>query len=218
MMENRSFDHYLGWLATDEAYLDAGRTRFGRSFRVGGDLDQSYTDGAGETVDTYYLPEKPDEVNPYRGCDHPDPGHGWDAGRAQRDGGFLADGSDNDPYALGYYKEDDIPYYARLAREFTIFDNYFCSVLGPTFPNREYLHAAQSGGVKDNSTDPSGGFAWETIWDRFMSAGVPAGYYFVDLPVTALWGARLLPGPSRPPHRALQIVGVAGLVPGNAKF
>ena len=29
MMENRSFDHYLGWLGTDGAYLDEGRRRWG---------------------------------------------------------------------------------------------------------------------------------------------------------------------------------------------
>jgi phospholipase C len=67
-------------------------------------------------------------------------------------------------------------------------------VLGPTFPNREYLHSAQSGGIKDNSIPfESRGFQWETIWDRLMAADVPSGYFFVDLPVTALWGERLIP-------------------------
>ncbi|MGH2807209.1 MAG: alkaline phosphatase family protein [Actinomycetota bacterium] len=194
MMENRSFDHYLGWLRTDEVYIEQGLSRYGPSFRVDGDNEQTFVAPDGEPIDTYYLPEKPDEENPYRGCEHPDPGHGWDDGRAQRDGGFLAEGSENDLYALGYYREEDIPYYARLAREFTVFDNYHCSLLGPTFPNREYLHSAQSGGTKDNTIPfESRGFQWETIWDRLMSAGVPSGYFFVDLPVTALWGERLIP-------------------------
>jgi phospholipase C len=194
MMENRSFDHYLGWLRTDESYIEQGLSRYGRRFSVDGDIDQTFAAPDGSLVDTYYLPENPGEVNAYRGCEHPDPGHGWDDGRAQRDDGFLAEASGNDPYALGYYREDDIPYYARLAREFTIFDNYYCSLLGPTFPNREYLHSAQSGGVKDNTIPfESRGFQWETIWDRLMAANVPAGYFFVDLPVTALWGERLIP-------------------------
>lgn len=194
MMENRSFDHYLGWLANDEAYIENGLKRYGRTFDIGGDTDQTFTNENGEQIDTYYLPERPDEVNPYRGCEHPDPGHGWEAGRAQRDEGFLSKGSENDIYAIGYYRDEDLPYYARLSREFTIFDNYFCSILGPTFPNREYLHSAQSGGHKDNYVPiEERGFQWETIWDRLMAAGVPAGYYFVDLPVTALWGPRLIP-------------------------
>ncbi|MGZ6976253.1 MAG: alkaline phosphatase family protein, partial [Acidimicrobiia bacterium] len=36
MMENRSFDHWLGWLAEDSAYLEAGRSRYGKSFSVDG--------------------------------------------------------------------------------------------------------------------------------------------------------------------------------------
>src|SRR5262249_38307828 len=71
---------------------------------------------------------------------------------------------------------------------------YHCSLLGPTFPNREYLHSAQSGGVKDNSFPMEvgypEGFTWPTIWDKLAAAGVPARYYYVDLPVTALWGTR----------------------------
>src|ERR1700749_2123870 len=30
MMENRSFDHYLGWLGADEHYLQRGRSRYGK--------------------------------------------------------------------------------------------------------------------------------------------------------------------------------------------
>jgi phospholipase C len=37
------------------------------------------------------------------------------------------------------------------------------------------------------------GFTWPTIWDKLAAAGVPARYYYVDLPVVALWGARLTP-------------------------
>ena len=44
VMENRSFDHMLGWLATDAAYLDAGRRRYGASFRVDSRQDLVYRD------------------------------------------------------------------------------------------------------------------------------------------------------------------------------
>lgn len=194
MMENRSVDHHLGWLATDEIYLEEGRRRYGHRFRIDADNTRTYVAPDGRRVDTWYLPGNPAERNPYRRCDHPDPGHGWDAGRAERDGGFLAEGSGNDEFALGYYAADDVPVYADLVRRFTTFDRYHCSLLGPTFPNRAYLHSAQSGGRKDN-TPPFDtlGYQWESIWDRLLAAGVPALYYFTDLPVTALWGARLVP-------------------------
>jgi phospholipase C len=194
MMENRSFDHFLGWLSTDKQYVENGRRRYGRRFYVEGDQTQAFRDTQGRRVRTYYLPGKEGEENPYRGCGHPDPGHGWEAGRAQRDGGFLAQDSGNDEFALGYYRDGDVPLYARMARRFTAFDRYHCSLLGPTYPNREYMHSAQSGGMKTNDfpTSPEG-FPWETIWDRLAAAGVPAAYYFVDLPAIALWGPRMAP-------------------------
>src|SRR5829696_7660579 len=42
MMENRSFDHWLGWLAEDHDYLEAGRRRYGRRFSVDGNQHQTF--------------------------------------------------------------------------------------------------------------------------------------------------------------------------------
>lgn len=193
MMENRSVDHYLGWLATDETFLEAGRRRYGESFGFTADNTQTYFDAAGNAVPTRYWPEE-DPTSPYRMCGHPDPDHGWEGGRVQRDKGFIAEGSGNDEYALGFYGPEDIPTYARLARRFTTFDRYHCSLMASTYPNREYLHSAQSGGNKDNYMPiEERGFQWATIWDRLMAAGVSCGHYFIDVPTTLLWGARLMP-------------------------
>jgi phospholipase C len=194
MMENRSVDHHLGWLGTDPTFTEEGRRRYGHRFRFDGDNTQRFRGPDGTRVDTWYLPGRPGEVNPYRRCDHPDPGHGWESGRVQRDRGFLADGSGNDEFALGYYAADDVSVYADLARRFTSFDRYHCSLLASTYPNRAYLHSAQSAGYKDNSLPTAtAGYPSTTIWDRLLAAGVPAAYYFADLPVTALWGPRLAP-------------------------
>src|SRR4051812_49738633 len=65
MMENRSFDHYLGWLP-------------GADGRQAG---LSYVDKSGKTWDT--RPLAPD----WQGCGHPDPDHSWDGGRGQLNGG-----------------------------------------------------------------------------------------------------------------------------------
>jgi phospholipase C len=192
MMENRSFDHYVGWLADDKRYLERGRSRYGKRFRVNGKQVQSFPAADGTPVQTAPLLTNPTETNPYRGCGHPDPGHGWTQGRAQRDGGFLAPGSGNDTFALGYYGAGAMPFTAQLAREFTVFDRWHASILGPTYPNRAYLHSAQSGTYQTNQLPTAtGGYDWETIWDRLAAAGVSAGYYFTDLPVLALWGGRL---------------------------
>lgn len=195
MMENRSFDHYLGWLANDPTYLETGRSLWGKRFSIDGSTSERYTRPNGTTVDTY--PVLGELEQPWRGCGFRDPGHSWNAGRAQRDRGFLAQGSGNDEFALGWYREEDLRFYASLARRFTVFDNYHCSILGPTYPNREYLHSAQSGGLKNNAfpfeVGYPNGFPWDTIWDRLAAAGVPARYYYSDLPFTALFGPRMGP-------------------------
>ncbi|MGZ4754647.1 MAG: alkaline phosphatase family protein [Acidimicrobiia bacterium] len=192
MMENRSFDHWLGWLAEDSAYLEAGRSRYGKSFSVDGLQHQTFPGPTGP-VSTEHLVGAADEPSPFQGCTHVDPGHGWDEGRAERDGGFLAPGSNNDVFATGYYLGEDLPFTSEFVRSFTTFDRYHASLLGPTYPNREYLHSAQSGGHKSNDFPPEGGFPWETIWSRLDFADVSARYYYSDLPFLALWGGPVVP-------------------------
>jgi phospholipase C len=195
MMENRSFDHYFGWLPDDHEYMERGRSRYGAGFSVDGRLDLAYPDPAtGDLVDVYHLPTHHGEADPYRGCGHPDPGHGPVQGRAQRDRGFLADHSGNDEYALGYYVADDLPTYAPLARHFTVFDRYHCSLLSSTYPNRLYLMAAQTNGVMDPPLPISElGYDYPSIYDRLLRAGVSCANYVTDLPTSLFFGPRSLP-------------------------
>ena len=89
-----------------------------------------------------------------RAARYHDPDHSWDGGREQVDGGamdgFLRSG-DNDEFSVGYYAKEDLPFIPAAAQAFTTYDRFFCSLLASTFPNREYMHAAQSYGKKDNS-------------------------------------------------------------------
>lgn len=191
MMENRSFDHALGWLGADEAYLERGRSRYGRRFSIDAQPHQTYPGADGAPVDTFSLAGGKSPAG-FRGCGFDDPSHSWTGGRAQRDGGFLA--GDNTLFALGYQEADDLPFHARMARRFTTFDRYHCSMLGPTQTNRRYLHSAQSGGYKNNYLPIAElGHQWETIWDRLRAAGVPVRSYSPDLPSLAFWGGRMGP-------------------------
>ena len=193
MMENRSFDHYLGWLSSDEGYLERGRRNYGRDFAIDAAPHQTYLDVNGVAVDTFSMHGGTSPVG-WRGCGFEDPGHGWTAGHAERDGGFLAAESGNDMLALAYLEADDLPFHSRMARRFTTFDRYHCSILGPTQPNRRYLHSAQSGGYKNNYLPIAElGHQWPTIWDRLGAAGVPARTYSPDLPSIAFWGPRMGP-------------------------
>jgi phospholipase C len=169
MMENRSFDHLLGWHPTANA-MQAG-------------LFYPDEEGSHPTA-----PLAPD----YQGCTHPDPDHSWAGGRVNyNDGamnGFLLTGM-NDHYAIGYYEEGDRPFHNALALAYTTFDHFFSPILAETFPNRIFMHAAQTDRLENTleiSTLP-------TIWDRLIAKGVSARYYYSDVSFLWLWGDKYLP-------------------------
>jgi phospholipase C len=195
MLENRSFDHLLGWLGTDEAYLEEGRRRFGSKFRIAASTDEEYLDPEGRQFRTHEAFDGlKGESGALRGCHYNIPGHSWTQGRAQRGRGFLAKDTGNDEYAISYFDGNAFPYHRAISSSFTVLDHYFSSVLGPTFPNRQYLHSAQSEGYKsDPGPLKSGIFKAETIWDRILAANVPATYYYTDVPLLRLWGPHLKP-------------------------
>ncbi len=58
-------------------------------------------------------------------------------------------GEPNDPMA--FYTRQDTPVYHKLLDEYVLCDKWFASVMGPTWPNRFYVHAGTSDGVKANS-------------------------------------------------------------------
>jgi phospholipase C len=155
MMENRSFDHMLGWLPGAN-----GRQAVLR-----------YPDASGKLQPTYRLTS-------FTGCPHPDPDHTYDGGRSEMNGGKMNGWlrtTTNDSYCIGYYTEPDLPFFSGLARNFTTLDRFFCSILGPTLPNRVFSHAAQTDRLK-NSTDIA---TVPTIWDLLATAGVSHRYYSI---------------------------------------
>jgi phospholipase C len=196
MMENRSFDHFLGWLPGAD----------GRH-----DLTFAATDG---NVYPNY-PLAPD----FQGCGYSDPDHSWEGFLVQHNGGRM-DGflqrptppADNpgvtlaaaNTFPIGYYtnldgnrhpkRQPDLPVIGALAEHYTVLDRYFCSFAGETFPNRFYQHAARTDRDHNSNTLSS----LPTIWDQLSpipnTQGIPTGgYFFRDLPFLALWGTKYLP-------------------------
>ena len=168
MMENRSFDHLLGWLPNAN----------------GQQAGLSYPDSGGNLHATSRL-------SYYVGCSHPDPDHSYSGGRTEYNGGLM-DGwlraGSNDSFSIGYYTEADVPLYASLARNFTTLDHYFSSIMSSTFPNRVFQHAAQTDRLS-NTLDIS---TLPTIWDSLQAAGVSHRYYYQNIPFLALWGTKYL--------------------------
>ena len=171
MMENRSFDHFLGWLPGSDGIQDG--------------LAYWDTSKPAKLYPTYQL--APD----YQGCGYADPDHSWEGGAKQLNGGkldgFLQTAAPDDTFPIGFYSEDTVPVLGALARNYTVSDYYFCSILAETFPNRFYQHAAatdrdHNNGVAMTTLSP-------TIWDRLAAASLTGKYYFVDTPFMGLWGA-----------------------------
>jgi len=168
MMENRSFDHFLGWLPGSR----------------GRQAGLSYLDNEGEAHPTWRL-------NTFVGCSHPDPDHSYAGGRSEVDNGKM-DGwlrtTTNDVFSIGYYEEADLPFFSALARNYTTLDNYFASILSSTFPNRVFQHAAQTDRLSNTLTIST----LPTIWDTLAAAGVSHKYYFGNVPFLALWGDKYI--------------------------
>ncbi|HEY1813850.1 MAG TPA: alkaline phosphatase family protein [Kofleriaceae bacterium] len=203
MLENRSYDHYLG-----------ARALMGK----GGDgLQATFSN-----PDLNGNPVAPFEPNVNQLC-VVDPPHGWDELHASWDNGandgfvkqFQTADSTTDTSVMQYLTSTELPITWALADAYTSCDRWFCALLGPTLPNRAYWHAATSFGIGpdgvnsdgtpalDMNGDPVGantlildafsnGVPVPTIYNRLHDSNVDWAYYYGSLAVLSLLGN---PGP-----------------------
>jgi phospholipase C len=222
MQENHSFDNYFGVLPyaaggpyhagpcapTDHTCVDGlSCTRDG-----GG----NYTCTNSNVDDDASTPTVFHDSTRY--CVFPDLQHNWPGSHREanygspagallfspNDGFVLVNDADEQPDngnenptdddTIGFYNEDDLPFYYAIAQNFAINDRYFCSVVGPTFPNRSYEMAATSFGhlttheifpPAPNSYMPITG----TIFDLLDANAVSWKNYYGNLPTS--WIFRL---------------------------
>jgi phospholipase C len=144
MLENRSFDHMLGYLSL------SGRRPEIDGLRLG--LANQYQ---GRAYPIHHLAATAVQVDP----DH-------SAGAIDRQiaegsmSGFVASAAatlvargvgDGDPgCVMGYYDGGDVPVYDDLAEEFAVCDRWFASVPGATLPNRLYALSGAAAGSRDD--------------------------------------------------------------------
>jgi len=149
MQENRSFDHYFGFAPFVGRY--------------GVPSGYSQPNGNGGSVQPFH----------FTSLSTPDIGHGWNATHSEYDAGKM-DGfyTTNGINCMGYYLQADLPFYYSLFNDFTLCTNYFCSLMGPTWPNRFYLAAGTSGGITTNGIWGYGVFDYPIILDLLEAAGV----------------------------------------------
>ncbi len=212
MQENRPFDHHFGTLRGVRGFADPRAVQINLPLQSGGAVKASVflqPAGAGFGVPANsgnlggpansvpVIPPfriDPSKISPglttlgftyIGGTDHSWEGThlAWNLG--QYDNWAIQKG----PLAMGYFTRDDIPYHYALADAFTVLDNYYSSIMGPTNPNRYYLWTGSvgnvnylgakgtdgfgSGPITDNGLSPLGHYlAWETLPEVLDKAGV----------------------------------------------
>ncbi|HEY0717777.1 MAG TPA: alkaline phosphatase family protein [Streptosporangiaceae bacterium] len=161
MMENHSYDNYLGTLSGRGDGLPDGEV-----------AANPRRDGS--PVAPHHLTSTEQVKN--------DPTQSWHGAHLQwnqgRNDGFVRSSEQlvpgHDPtMAMGYWTGDDLPFYHGLARTFPLADRWFSSCLGPTFPNRRFMMAGTAHGLIDD-------LAWDildlppggTIFDVLTKHGI----------------------------------------------
>ena len=196
MMENRSFDHYFGHLSLPTSLGGEGRIDVD-GFK--GNEMQYLAQGGARTA------FKPFAANGY---EIGDIDHEWAACHGQFNGGKM-DGFIQMHFAdlerkrlaqtancgkvcaavgdpMAYYTRKDTPVFHQLLDNYALCDRWFSSVMGPTWPNRFYLHAATSCGEKANNKiaiakKPKDDTQARTIWHEASDKCVSAVNYSVDV-------------------------------------
>ncbi len=135
MMENHSYDSYLGALR-----CGADGFRFGRD----GKPVNANPDGNGNLIRSFHMPSTC-QLSGVPGQDWNRSHTSWDGGRND---GFVKAST---AIAMGYWDETDIPFYYGLSRTFPLSDRWFGSVLAQTYPNRRFLMAGTAAGIVNTS-------------------------------------------------------------------
>jgi phospholipase C len=191
MLENRSFDHLVGFLKANDPRI-AGLTG----------TESNPTDPTLPGSPTVAVSRASSFAMPF------DPGHEYPDVQYQLYApapgpadpavmqGFLRNAQaaaqpypGDAPLVMECFQPDQLPVISTLAQQFALLNYYHCSLPGPTWPNRFFIHAATSGGLTDSpgTGDIVDGFLFQngTIYDALEGAGKNWRIYHDGLPQSA---------------------------------
>jgi len=210
MLENRAFDHMLGFSGISGQDAATGETtRINGLSGIESNTFQGQVYKVSSTAD-FVMPADPGHEFPNvlnQLCGMMATYHSGGAYPAIDGSGFVgsyaASGGGSSPgEIMKCFSAAQLPVLNALAQEFVVCDNWHASMPGPTWPNRMFVHAASSGGL-DHSPSVAEIAEWEaidgfqfakgTIYDALKAKGVPWRLYGGDsFPmVAALKGIRL---------------------------
>jgi phospholipase C len=185
MQENRSFDHYFGTLRGVRGFADPHPMAL-----PSGKTVWHQPNGATDLLP--FRPKVPDLGQTFL----PDPPHGWNDTHAAWNGGKYDQWVPNKGVTtMTHHTRKDLPYQYALADAFTVCDNYHCSLLGPTDPNRYHMWTGWVGndgkGGGPVITNAEAGYDWSTYPERLERAGISWKVYQdsgVGLDAAGFWG------------------------------
>ena len=181
MQENRSFDHYYGTMRGVRGFSDRAALRQRNGDSVLYQLDPDRSRG-GYLLPFHMSTEKFDSQDMY------DLIHDWNSTHeAWAYGDYDNWIAAKSQMTMAYFDYSDIPFHRTLAAAYTICDNYHCSVMGPTIPNRLYLWTGtidpqghNGGPATWNPPDYLPAYSWKTYPERLQAAGVSWQVYAND--------------------------------------
>ncbi|XAR62387.1 hypothetical protein NMG60_11017122 [Bertholletia excelsa] len=186
VMENRSFDHMLGWMKKLNPNINGV---------TGSEFNHLSTTDPNSPI--FYFQDQSHYVDP-------DPGHSFQAIREQVFGssdtslypapmnGFAQQAYSIDPNmtqsVMNGFQPDKVAVYKALVSEFAVFDRWFASIPASTQPNRLYVHSGTSAGATSNDAPKLAlGYPQRTIFENLDEAGLSFGIYYQSIPATLFY-------------------------------
>jgi phospholipase C len=186
MMENRSFDHMLGYLKAVDPRIDG-------------------VDGTETNPDTTGVQVPVQPLAQYQSQLQPDPGHHFEDVKLQIHGDTPG-GPAMQGFIKAFYQKqqnvkhshnimqcfgpEKLPVITTLARKFAVFNRWFSSLPGPTLPNRAFAHFGTSFGKTDMNVFYLNQ-KYKSIYERMVAHGHTAKIYYYD-PQSATIGMAFL--------------------------
>ncbi|KAL9675424.1 hypothetical protein QQ045_003626 [Rhodiola kirilowii] len=188
IMENRSFDHMLGWMKSINSEING----------VDGSQFQ-HLNSSDPTSPKIHFNNQSVYIDP-------DPGHSFQAIREQI---FGSESTSADPAPMNGFAQqplamtgnatmshevmngfnpDMISVYKTLVSEFAVCDRWFASVPASTQPNRLFVHSATSFGATSNVAKLlARGYPQRTIFDNVHDEGLSWGIFYQNIPATLFY-------------------------------
>eukprot|EP01114_Cavostelium_apophysatum_P021888 TRINITY_DN7759_c0_g1_i1.p1 TRINITY_DN7759_c0_g1~~TRINITY_DN7759_c0_g1_i1.p1 ORF type:complete len:479 (+),score=77.80 TRINITY_DN7759_c0_g1_i1:172-1608(+) len=185
MLENRAFDHMVGYLKQSlNSEIDGLNGDESNPFHPGVPHSPYITvsDDApyAELCPGHEVPDATEQIfgGPYNYKLDPPPMNGFLANSLKVNG-------NQGTQVMKCFNSTSVPAISTLAAEFAIFDRWYSSVPGPTEVNRAYVHSATSNGMGENDLSVLlEGLPQKTIFNSLSDAGIDWTVYMEEVSTT----------------------------------